>query len=495
MGKKQSYNAQVLGWSFLICFCISLLGQPSFADHEKKEAQVGTDSDFSAPQMPSLDLNPTQDMKPLNSERVAGQEDEKKKIQSELKSLKSQETVPTVDLGFESERQETKSEGLKKEEERKEEVKKERQKKIASPQSGQEKVEGQSAGGEHGDGPPGVEIPIRGHQDQEKVLENPKSEEVNPVPTCGMIADLLGDVQVLDQNRSKLLKLGKNDLIPCGSWISSHSGWVSLKHKSGAKIHMGQETYLQVREGVESEEGNDHLSLLRGEIFADVGGGNPEVRIASSSGRVRAQSAKVIFLVGYMEDRTQLMVLESSATLENRFEPQKSIKVSAGENSELILKNDRVIPQIPTAVALSSLEPKFLTLRIPQSVQTAASQEVMSRQKRKMAIQLVDLSSEHKQKESEKKGEGRALASARSMNSYLRNPPSSHDSLLKDHFIKAVVGGDQSGRQILFPHQYQGRTQSVGIQVEEKKYRIQGTHAEREEKKRLIEELGRIKLE
>ena len=547
MGKKQSYSAQItlnlrmkaqtLFYTMLYTWG-ALWVQGSHADTKKVESQMEQSSD-SAPtqahtqaQIPSIEFKSPK-LAPVEEElEVKGVRQSNLSSATQQEMMRMNENIPTVDLSGAStdlieastpggvKSQDRKSEEPKKEELkngvgekaeikkgeiRKERIKKEGEMELAIPQFDSDKQMGHPSSEDL----PSTALPAQapqsggssaGSKDLEKPAEGAPPRELHLTPSCGMIADLLGDVQVLDQSRTQLLNLGPHDLIPCGSWISSHAGWVAIQHKLGAKVHLGQETYLQVREGMGSaggvnESGAEHLSVLRGEVYVEVGGGNPELRIASASARVRVSSGKAIFLVGYLEDRTQLMVLERSAQLENRFEPRKAIEVAAGETSELILQNDRVIPQIPSAVALSSLEPKFLTLRIPQAVQTAASQEVRTRQSRKMAAQLIEPSGSKKTREPQKKREGRALASARSMNSYLKNPPSAQDPYLKNHFVKSVVGDEQAGRAILFPYQYQGKRQSVGIQVEEKKYAIPGSLAERNEKKRLIEELGRIKFE
>ena len=265
---------------------------------------------------------------------------------------------------------------------------------------------------------------------------------------CGEITGLMGDVQILDSTRSRLLGLGLNDSLPCGAWILSHTGWLALRHSLGPYFHVGQETSIQLLDY--SLAGSDHVTVFQGELYADVQGTQPEIRIVSSMSRVRVQEAQLILIAGYAPDRTQLMVLKEDAAFENRFESSRSISVQQGEASELALTSDRVLPEAPSAVAWDTLEPKFLGLRIPRSVQRKSRQIVMDRQNRTLAAQVITHS------ESSEKGRGsphpknRKLASTRALYSYFKSIPSPDDRFLREHFLDSLTGGEKEGEGFFF---------------------------------------------
>ena len=336
--------------------------------------------------------------------------------------------------------------------------------------------------------------PQRVHAEGTTVAVTPSVQsEKDPAPTCGEIIGLMGDVQILDASRSHLLNLGVNDSIPCGAWISSHLGWMAVRHQLGPYFHLGQETYVQFLEA--SSDVGEHLIVYKGDVYAHVQGAQPEIRILSATSRVRIQEAQVIFLAGYSPDRAQLMVLKDSATLENRFESTKGIQVRQGEVSELVLQNDRVLPQAPSPVAWSSLEPQLLELRVPRSVQKHAQQIVMSRQSQKPSIQSQEVLDAAQQVESPLKGRDRKLASQNTPHSYEKFPPSSHDQYLKKYFVESVIGGEKMGRKILFPDEMDGSLQGVRIQVEDLTpgLSLLSSPLEKKEKKWLMEQLARIK--
>jgi hypothetical protein len=342
--------------------------------------------------------------------------------------------------------------------------------------------------------PAHTQTPSHSEQTVSKVME-----EVNQAAPCGILENFFGDVQILDSTRTHLVDASHRAAISCGSWISVNQGWAQVRHQNGPHIHLGSQTFVQFtprKPGSQTElpQEEDHLILYRGQIFVQAGGGEEEFRIISASGRTRVRRGKLILLFNYRENETQLTALENSASLENRFEPSRKVRVQAGEATELNFKLQRVIPTLPQAVAIASLKPKLANLRVGESEQFDAIRATLRRQSRKFASSLLEESSAdaphgvHKPLMINRK-----LASEGRKTSYLRHPTDKTDPKLKGHFLQKMVGGEKEGEQVVFPGKHHPAHKDLDDPAEQfnKKRQAQDVI----EKKRLIEKLSQISAE
>ena len=342
--------------------------------------------------------------------------------------------------------------------------------------------------------------------------ESSEVKEDTPVlieAPCGILESFSGNLQILDSTRSHLLETNVRSPIPCGSWVSVSQGWAQIRHQNGPHVHLGSQTFIQLVDFRKDDQfKDDHLVLYKGQVYVQAGNGEEEFRLVSSGGRARVKRGKIIFIFNTQDDETQLIALENSATLENRFEPTRKIKVHDGEATELNFNMVRVVPGLPRALSISSLKPKLTELRVLESDQYELIQTALRRQDRKLAMSLngdeEEQSPRSKKKNSDKSlgeeshSEGRKPASiVGSKESYLRHEPSTVDAALHDHWVKKMVGEEQVGERILYPDKFYGKSQRVSIEIEDPTTRGKGkkNKVEDVEKKRLIEELSKIRME
>jgi len=306
---------------------------------------------------------------------------------------------------------------------------------------------------------------------------------------CGILENFMGDVQILDASRTHLIDATHRAAIACGSWVSVNEGWVQIRHQNGPHLHLGRQTYVQfsLRHDATSPESypesQDQLTLYRGLIYVQAGGGEEEFRILSASGRARVKHGKIIFLFNSKENESQLIALENSATLENRFESNRKVTLQAGETSELNFTLERIIPSLPKAISIASLKPKLADLRILESDQSDAIRTALRRQSRKFASSFLVNSADRKV--------------ASELKNYNRHQTDSEDPELRAYRVQKMVGGETVGERILFPDKYYGRSQKIHVEVEDPaaKLNLRKRAAEELEKKRLIDELSQIKVE
>lgn len=344
---------------------------------------------------------------------------------------------------------------------------------------------------------------------------------------CAVLRAFDGQVQILDSERSHLTNAKPKLPLPCGSWVSVIQGWATIQHQNGARIQAGNETFLQIL-SVNSRSKNsskkdllskdpmllgDHLILYRGQIFAAAEDGVKELRIVSPVSRVRLKEGKVLFLSRDGDDEAQLIVLHNSASLENRFEPSRKVKVKEGESTTLNFKLQRVIPTIPQAVSVASLKSHIYSLQLAEDDESQAIRSAVQRSQRKFASELPDTHEDKKStKEDLKTPEkfatknsntaSRNPASSSGSKAYLRHEPNSpSEGELHKHWVDKMVGDAGVGEQILFPDKFEGRSQKVHLDIDDTigsrsqhpPHRLQ--KQEEAEKKRLIHELSQIHAE
>jgi hypothetical protein len=344
-----------------------------------------------------------------------------------------------------------------------------------------------------------------------------ESDVAAPVP-CAMIAEVDGQVDVLDASRTHLLDSSKKASIPCGSWISVGKGSVQLKHRDGFRVHAGAGTFVQLPEpNVDGHFSGDQAILFRGQVFAQAGGGSQQLRVLTANSRARVQRGSAIVIYSQDDEETQLIALDHGSSLENRFQTSRKVDAQAGEATSLNFKQLRVVPSTPRAVALAALRPKFDDLRVPERDRQMALRTARSRQDRIFATELVK---EEKKDQGEHTArvpasehdpgqEVRARLEAAKKQIHFPPPAQNYSSRPSDEQVKRIrknwvgrlVAGESGADNIVSPHAGGSRhstqeSRQAGVEGNAFiKRKARSLTAEDEEKLRLIEELSRIREE
>ncbi|MBI2712506.1 MAG: FecR domain-containing protein [Bdellovibrio sp.] len=328
----------------------------------------------------------------------------------------------------------------------------------------------------------------KGHLELKAKEEVKEEGEKKGTPICGVLESFVGDVQVLDPSRQKLQTLGLKTALPCGVWIATNAGgWAHIRHEEGPVILLGSDTLVQVldfesknsKESRTAEHG-DHITLYKGELYAELEGGEHEFRIVSPTGRVRISRGRGVMVFSQDEDRTQLVSLDGSASLENRFENEQRITVHSGQITELNFKLMRVVPSLPKPVSVPSLHPMLVELRVPEREQALAEASADRAKLRQLAG--VAIEGDHEK---------------RSPESYLRHKSNTDDLMVRKMWIRKLAGGSDQGEKILYPdHDTRSeKTMNIEVQDVEARFKKRSEKAIEEEKRRIMQELTRIRTD
>lgn len=342
-----------------------------------------------------------------------------------------------------------------------------------------------------------------------------ESETAAPVP-CALIAEVGGQVDVLDASRTHLLDSSEKAAIPCGSWVSVGKGSVQLKHRDGFRIHAGAGTFVQLPEpNFDGRFSGDQAILFRGQIFAQAGGGSRQLRILTANARARVQRGSAIVIYSQEDEETQIIALDHASSLENRFQTSRKVDVQAGEATSLNFKQLRVVPTTSRVVALAALRPKFDDLRVPERDRQAALRTARSRQDRIFATELVkedSKASETHQRAPASEDPGQEvrarLEAAKKQTrfppapqNYSSRPSEEHVQRIRKNWVGRLVAGETGAAQLVAPHVAGSKYSTQESRQAEAeasafiKRKARHLTAEDEEKLRLIEELSRIREE
>ncbi len=311
----------------------------------------------------------------------------------------------------------------------------------------------------------------------------PQSAASKPVP-CGILKEFEGDVQIFDSSRNELIDTDVNASIPCGAWVTVRSGWALATHRQGYVAKISDHTFVQFFDREPKIfTGEDQIVLYRGQIFVRVAQGSEPLRIVTPNARVSVDRGVAVALYHPDEEESQLLALENTATLANRFEPQASQMIKAGEITSLNFKRLRITPSTPRAVTMASLKESLQSLPLDKHEKKLALQAVLTRSARKIPANLKDAApTEDSQPE-------RKLASAIDP----KTTPKPHRK--SDWKITKLAGGVPGAADILYP----GLRRSKNL---DPRYRIQDPSdeilakehkAELAEKTRILEELGKLR--
>jgi len=309
----------------------------------------------------------------------------------------------------------------------------------------------------------------------------PARPRPGPAP-CAVLEDFMGRIEILDESRSRMIQPTLHAGVSCGSWLSIEDGWARLKHRDGHRFHIGPQSFVQLPENnADGKFAGDHLVLFRGQIYADSGIGANELRVITANARSRIQQGAAVVLFNEKEEESQVIALENSASLENRFSPTKKMIVKAGESSTLNFKLLRVVPSGARAVSVSHLRPVLSDLRVSGRDQEYAIRNAHRRLNRKFASVFGEDSGEDKKQSSAKKG----------TTSYLRHRSTKMDSRLKKHWVSRMTAGEPAGEEILFNNKGKRRGPAGRIEIEKYSHAQRGTAKNNDEieRQRLIQEL------
>jgi hypothetical protein len=280
--------------------------------------------------------------------------------------------------------------------------------------------------------------------------------EAPPVPiatkehSCGVLEMYTGEVEILNATRSKLIPLDHRAPIPCGAWVSVKRGWIQIRHQSGPRFQASEDSFFQLpeyrKEWATGER--DQVVIYRGQLFVGVKDAEEDFRLRSAMARARVRrGGKALFLIDSEASDAQLISLRNVATLENAFEPQRRVRVNAGESTRLNLKMKRLIAAYPQPIDLASLRPKLYELRLSDKDQLEAIESVQKRLDRKWMPEVkgdedsVELVPAEKRLSKQKLARGIASLPQDSPD-YSTARTDSLSKHLHSHFLARIRGGE-----------------------------------------------------
>jgi hypothetical protein len=311
-------------------------------------------------------------------------------------------------------------------------------------------------------------------------------ETVPGGPPCAVIEKFGGDLQILDATRTKLSDPSMGMPVGCGSWISVSKGWVALKHQGGALIRLGAGTFARLKDE------KDPLVIHHGVAHLTAGHGRGTIRVITPNARVILNKGTAIVIYNNEEEESQVVALEDSATIENRFETHIPVEVKTGEGSDLNFKLLRVVPSAPRAVAVANVRKILLDLKLEGRSRDLAIAAVQRRMDRHLA------SATPKSERSPASDDKAREAKEQAVKSYARHPASVDDEFIRRTMARKVAGDERGGEAVLHPKsRYAGKRikGAPKVETQDDDDGQKASQEEAQEKQRLIEELSRIKDE
>lgn len=314
--------------------------------------------------------------------------------------------------------------------------------------------------------------------------------DTSPV-LCGTLETSSGDLQILDSARTRLLEALPGSGLPCGAWISvgtGESSWAVIRHRDGVTLHAAAGTFLAL------DAGSDQVILYRGDIFGRSDGGTPELRVITANAKIRIPQGMAMVTYGQADEETQIVSLEGSSSIENRFVPRARVSVKEGEASSLNFKLLRTVPSAPKAIASSDLRAKLKAFPIDDRIHNQAIHAAYQRAERKFASTFDE--------EMRRKAEA---ASSRAPASEAGDPAkaeakakaaAAQERRLKAHWIGKIVGGAPMDEKDISSRRESRKPASTGsaeVEDTEARFIARKKADETKEKKRLLEELSKLK--
>lgn len=320
-----------------------------------------------------------------------------------------------------------------------------------------------------------------------------RPEGIEPARPCAVVDSFAGDAQILNESRTNVSEADKKAPIFCGGWVSVQSGWLVLQHRFGYRVHVGPGTFAQLQDDA------DAIVVYRGQVFAQAGGGMGELRVVTPNARIRISRGSLVALFDPEEEKTQLTVVDGKASFENRFDTTKkaNVTVKSGYASMLDFKLLRIVPSVPKIAAGSSLKAKLKELHVPERESERALAVTRNRQK-----ELFSVFEKNQNENVKPEKHARSIASVRATVEKTGHKhvddPEKNERMKEDYLVRKTLGGSEEGMKILGHAATQRKpAQKARVQVEDPEARLltRQKNAEDAEKKRLIEELSKIRSE
>lgn len=305
----------------------------------------------------------------------------------------------------------------------------------------------------------------------------PVSGEVKSQAPCGVIRTFEGDVQVLDAHRTEILETRPKAAIPCGGWLSVRGGQLEIKHRQGFEIRAAHDTFFEIYDNQADARltGENHIVLFRGKILVNKPAGQGSVRILTPNARVTVESGMSVVQYHAQDEETQLISLDQSATLENRFERGTPIVAQAGESTVLNFKLLRLTPSTARPVDVGQLKLSLLDLPMAAPELKMALTRAAERQ-----MPVVELP----------KAQQRALASRKKPSEYRRHKKTRVDRQLDRQWERKLAGGAVDASALLHPEAAAVKPRRSSRLFIEDLDPVPSVPAG--EKQRILEELSRI---
>jgi hypothetical protein len=318
--------------------------------------------------------------------------------------------------------------------------------------------------------------------------------------TCAVVSDFSGAVQILNPSRTDLHGAVKLSSVPCGGWVSVGSGWARIRHREGFTLHLSARTFVQLPDGATRDQiVGDSLVLLKGQVYGNVSNGATPLQMMSANSRVRVDKGAVILIYDQETELTQVISLEGEAKFENRYQGARKVTVGPGESSELSLGQLRVIPATPKAMAAASIKTKFEELHLNERQRERALQHVVARAERKFVTagqESGDRERKEPQEPSRRLAGIQVTPSAAAAAAALKNEEE-EKAAIRSHLTRKVAGGEKAGEKILFPGGEGEKLEQVQVEIRDPAGKVleKNHQFEDKEKRRLIEELSKLRIE
>ena len=111
---------------------------------------------------------------------------------------------------------------------------------------------------------------------------HPAPEAAQPVP-CGILERFEGVVQILDSGRSKVVDVSRKVPISCGGSLSVGKGWAQVRHRDGHRFYLSSDSFIELPFAESMSQSGDHVTLFRGELYAQVEQGSGEFRVLTAN--------------------------------------------------------------------------------------------------------------------------------------------------------------------------------------------------------------------
>ncbi len=296
---------------------------------------------------------------------------------------------------------------------------------------------------------------------------------------CGVLDDVTGDVTVMDPFRTAVPQVTKTP-IACGGWVSVNDGWARIRYHRGPVILIAKNSFLQIgQEKKTSPLAQEDIVLYKGDISIESRTNWEEFRVVTPSARMRFHQGKVLVLFQPDAKKTQLVSLDGTASIENRFEGKNHVAVHPGEASDLNLHVVRVVPTAPQPVSIASMKARFFDLHYTQKEENEAVLIIQKRQRKKFLLTKKNKIPEN----------ARVPASVKPVQN------ADEEDMLHGYWINKMVGDYRLNKDIAQEKTVNSQSKTFIRVVDQDANKPYVNKKEAAEKQKLIEQLSQLKAD